>query len=54
MMYNFIVGRGPKRIGLDMMGSRYDKDHGATRLLIEYKDMFPFEGKLKDVAAVNH
>ena len=30
------------------------KDHGATGLLIEYEDMFPFEGMLKDVAAVNH
>ena len=31
---------------------RMPKDHGATGLLIEYEDMFPFEGMLKDVAFV--
>lgn len=30
------------------------KDWGATGVLIEYEDMFPFEGLLKDVAALNH
>ena len=52
MMYNFRVGRGPKRIGLDMIKLGYD--YVATRLLTEYKDMLPSSGKLKDVAAINH
>lgn len=30
------------------------KDVGATGILIEYEDTFPFEGLLKDVAALNH
>ena len=30
------------------------KDWGATGILIEYEDTFPFDGMLKDVAAGNH
>lgn len=30
------------------------KNWGATGILLEYEDMFPFEGMLKDVSASNH
>ncbi len=33
---------------------RLAKSLGATGLLLEYEDMFPFEGPLKGVAAKNH
>ena len=52
-MYNFRVGMESKN------PVSYDKDRipritVIQESVIEYKDMFPFEGRLKDVAVVNH
>jgi hexosaminidase len=30
------------------------KEAGATGILVEYEDMFPFSGKLAGVSATNH
>ena len=33
---------------------KWVKDNGATGVLLEYEDMFPFGGKLASVSASNH
>ncbi|XP_034938120.1 hexosaminidase D-like isoform X2 [Chelonus insularis] len=64
MMSNESLFKGHKIVHLDLKGAppvmdyyRYlfkvFKDLGATGILIEYEDMFPYKGKLKDISAEN-
>jgi len=51
---HFDLKGAPPRLEYFLRMLKWVKDAGATGVLIEYEDMFPFSGKLERVSATNH
>jgi hexosaminidase len=50
---HFDLKGAPPKIDYLLRMIKWIKDGGATGVLLEYEDMFPFSGKLNGISAVN-
>ncbi len=53
-MIHFDLKGAPPRVDYLVKVLRLAKELGATGVLMEYEDMFPFEGRLQVIRAANH